>query len=100
MAESERTPTSQSKHDQEVKRLAIKYQNEGYKVEADLKGFQRPEMVGGFIPDIKVKKGGQEIIIEVETFDSVDSTSDLLQKDAFQNWSRQYKKRHFKRKIV
>jgi len=98
--ESERTPTSQSQHDQEVKRLATEYQTRGYKVEADIKGFQRPQMIGKFIPDIKAKKGGQETIIEVETFDSVDSTRDLMQQDTFQSWSRQYKKRHFKRKIV
>ncbi len=100
MAGSKRTPSSQSKHNQEVKRLANEYKDKGYKVEADITGFPQPKTVGGFRPDIKAKKGGQETIIELETLDSVDSTRDVKQKGAFQDWSSQNKKHHFKQKIV
>ena len=100
MAGSKRTPSSQSKHNKEVKRLANKYKDKGYQVEADILGYTQPQTVRGFRPDIKAKKGKQETIIEVETLDSVDSTRDLKQKDAFQDWSSQDKNRHFKRKIV
>lgn len=100
MAGSKRTSNSQSKHNQEIKRLANEYKDKRYQVEADIQGFSQPPTVGGFRPDIKAKKGGQETIIEVETLDSVDSTRDVKQKDAFQDWASQDKKRHFKRKVV
>ncbi len=100
MAGSKRTPSSQSKHNKEVKRLAIEYKDKGYKVEADITGFQQPNTVSGFRPDIRAKKGGQETIVEVETLDSVDSTRDTKQQDAFQDWASQDLKHHFKRKVV
>ena len=60
MAGSKRAPSSQSKHNKEVKRLAIEYQDKGYKVEADITGFQQPGTTGGFRPDIRAKKADRK----------------------------------------
>ena len=44
-----RSKNSQSKHDSEVKRLANKLLNQGYDVDADIKGFGQPKTLGGYI---------------------------------------------------
>ena len=100
MAGSKRMPSSQNKHNREVKRLANEYKGKGYQVEADIQGFSQPQTIGGFRPDISAKKGGQETIVEVETLDSVDSTRDVKQQSAFQDWAGQDTKHHYKRKIA
>ena len=68
-----RSKRSQSKHDAEVKRTAAKFKEQGFDVKADLRGFSRPDTIGGYRPDVVATKGRQREIVEVETPDSVDS---------------------------
>jgi len=76
------------------------FKQKKYEVEADLSGFSKPKLVGGYIPDIRAKKGNKEVIVEVETTDSVNSERDIKQQGAFQRWARRSEERQFKRKIV
>lgn len=66
---AKRNPIWQTKHDQEVKKIAEKYKREGFKVKADLPGYKRPQAIGkyGKIPDVQAEKGPKREIVEVET---------------------------------
>jgi hypothetical protein len=100
MSASKRTRSSQSQHDREVQKQANEYKRKGYQVAADLPGFSKPTTIGGYRPDVKAKKGRKEVVVEVETTDSVDSTRDVKQQGAFQRWARRNEDRQFKRKIT
>lgn len=71
MARSQR---SQSAHDKKVREEANKLKRQGFDVDADVSGFQKPKTIAGYRPDILATKGKQRKIIEVETHDSKDST--------------------------
>lgn len=88
MPGSGRTKTSQSKHNQEVLKEAKELKREKYNVYADIEGYKKPPSRGGYVPDIVATKGNEEIIIEVETVDSVNSARDLAQQGAFQRAAR------------
>jgi hypothetical protein len=45
----------------------------GYRVLADLPGWEQPDTVKGVRPDLSVKKKGHETLIEVETPESEES---------------------------
>jgi hypothetical protein len=83
-----RTKKSKTKHNSTVRKLAKEYEDKGYEVKADLGGFKKPDTIGGLRPDLRVKKGKQETLIEVETPDSVDSARDQNQQQAFKKWRR------------
>lgn len=85
---SGRTKVSQSKHDQKVQQVAEEYKQKGYKISADLPGYSKPPKRGSYIPDIIAKKDKEEIIVEVETVDSVNNPRDLAQQGAFQRAAR------------
>ena len=80
---SRRNQRSQSKHDRKVKSLAENLESQGFKVEADLNGYDQPKTLGGVRPDIIAKKGSERRIYEVETPDSLDTTRDLEQQKEF-----------------
>ena len=80
---SGRTQASQTKHNQKVSQEAEQYKRKGYKVSADLRGYSKPPRKGSYIPDIVAVKGKEEIIIEVETPDTVNSERDHKQQGAF-----------------
>ena len=88
MARSGRAKASQSKHNQKVLEVAKVNKNKGNKVLADIKGYPKPPKRGRYIPDIIVKKGKEETIIEVETVDSANSPRDLAQQKAFKRAAR------------
>ena len=68
---AKRTKKKQSIHDKEVERLAKEYKKKHWEVEADLRGYPKPSVIGRRRPDLKVKKSGAIRIIEVETSDSI-----------------------------
>jgi len=57
-----------SKHDREVRKIAEKMKRKGWKVKADLPGYEQPSPIGKYkrIPDIEATKPGSRRIIEVE----------------------------------
>lgn len=93
-----RTKTGQNKHDNAVSRSAKWYENQGFKVKADLPGWEKPKNIGGFIPDLIAKKGKKEIIKEIETKDT--NEKDKKQHEAFKGYANRKKGREFKKKIV
>jgi len=64
-----RSKKRQKAHDKKVLEIARKLRKQGYKVKADLPGFDKPEPIGKYrhIPDIVAKKRGREVIYEIET---------------------------------
>ena len=65
-----RTKKGQAEHDSEVRRVADEYLRKGYKVLADLPGWEQPDTIRGVRPDLKVRKQGHNTLIEVETSES------------------------------
>lgn len=95
-----RNKRSQSKHDSEVKKTAQEFKKKGFKVKADIKGFEKPSSIYGYRPDIIAEKGDLTEILEIETPDSVNSTRDIKQKEAFRKAARSNKNTRFKRRIT
>ena len=95
-----RSKKSQSKHNITVKKLAKQYQGKGYKVKADIEGYQKPDTIRGLRPDVIAEKSGHKTVVEVETKDSVDSKRDQQQQNAFKNWSRGSDRKHYKRVVT
>ncbi len=97
---AKRSRKTQSQHDAEVSRLAQQLQSQGYKVEADLKGFPKPDTIGGVRPDVVAKKGRERQIIEVETPESADGARAQRQAQQFRAAAKRSKSTTFKRKIT
>ena len=57
-----------SEHDKEVRKIVKKLERGGWKVKADLEGYEKPSPVGKYkrIPDIEATKPGSRRIVEVE----------------------------------
>lgn len=57
-----------SEHDNMVRKEAKKLEREGWKVKADLQGYEKPSPIGKHkrIPDIEATKPGSRRIIEIE----------------------------------
>ena len=73
-----RTTERQTKHDKKVSEEANDYANKGYKVWADLKGWGMPSERNGYRPDVVAKSSVKEIIVEVETDDSIETDKDQI----------------------
>ncbi len=95
-----RSKRSQSKHDAEVRKIAKKLEDQGYSVKADITGYQQPDTIRGFRPDVIGEKGMERKIHEVETPDSLDSARDQQQKKAFRQTADRSKHTTFKRTIA
>lgn len=93
-----RTKTGQTKHDNAVLRSAEWYENNGYKVKADLPKWDRPKTIGGYRPDLIAKKGKKEIIKEIETKDS--NKKDMEQHEAFKEYVERKGGRRFSKRII
>ena len=63
--------------------MADRLKNQGYDVDADVDGYTQPSTINGYRPDVIAVKDGKTKIIEIETPDSVDSTRDKKQQNAF-----------------
>ncbi len=51
-----RSKKSKSTHNTTVKRLAKQYKQKGYKVKADIEGWEKPDTIRGVRPDIIAEK--------------------------------------------
>ncbi len=88
---------SQSKHDTKVRSIARKLERQGFDVKADIRGYEQPDTIRGFRPDVVGTKGRQRKIHEVETHDSVASARDRKQQSAFRQAANKSKNSTFKR---
>jgi len=95
-----RSKRSQSKHNSQVRKEAKKLDDQGYKVKADIPGYQQPNTIGGYRPDYVGEKGKKRIIGEVETPDSVDITRDQKQQKAFKQAAKRSDNTSFKRTVT
>ena len=91
---------AQSKHDMEVKEKANSLKRQGWKVKADVEGYERPDPIGKYkrIPDIQAEKAGARKIIEVETDDTMQR--DKKQRETFQRSAAQRKRTSFEIEVV
>lgn len=76
---AKRDSIQQSKHDQKVEEEAIKYKEQGYDVWADIQGWSQPALRNNHCPDVVAKKTQKEIIIEVETEDSIETDTEQIE---------------------
>ena len=95
-----RNQNSQSKHDNEVRKIADSYKRRGYDVAADILGYKKPPTISGYRPDVTAKKHSHTTTVEIETKDSVDSTRDLAQQKAFKNAAKKSPTKHYVRKVI
>jgi hypothetical protein len=78
-----RTAKQQQRHDRKVIEIALRLKFQGWSVQADIPGFERPGPIGRgkYVPDVRATKAGAVRIIEVETPETVES--DAKQHEAF-----------------
>ena len=93
---AKRSKQQKSKHDKALQSSANYYQNQGYKVDAALKGYNQPKTINGKRPDLIAKKQGKEIILEVETKKTIQA--DRRQQQIFKNYANKSKNRQFRLK--
>lgn len=62
-----------------IKELAREYKARGYKVFAELTGYQSPDSISGVKPDLVAKKGDETIIIEVKTRDNTRNNKNKIE---------------------
>ncbi len=68
---SRRLPQAQTLHDAMIRTLTKELVSQGYNVSADIAGFPQPPRVGRHIPDIYANKLNSQIIVEVETSETI-----------------------------
>ena len=100
MPGSNRSLSSQSKHDRKVLQIVMEYKKKGYEMEADIPGYPKPRTISSYRPDVIARKGGYETIIEVETLDSIGSARDIAQQSAFRHEAMRDPKLHFRRVVA
>jgi len=92
-----RDKDSQSKHDKKVQSLAKNLEKQGFSVQADIPGYDKPTSFAGMRPDVIGRKGKERKIYEVETSDSVDTARDQKQQEKFKQVADRNPKTTFKR---
>ena len=95
---SKKTKRGQARHDRSVLRSAKWHESRGYKVKADLPAYTKPRKIRGHFPDLIIKKGKKEIIIEVQPKKT--NKRDESQHRAFRNYSKSRKNVRFRKKII
>lgn len=85
-----------TKHNQKVEQIANELEKNGWYVQVDLPGWDKPNGIGKNqrIPDIKATKSGAERLIEVETKISI--TRDKPQHQTFRRRAGQKKRTTFR----
>lgn len=95
-----RSQTEQYRHDHKVRELAEKLKDKGYRVEADIEGYPRPDTIGyknPKRPDIYASGHGWTRIIEVETESSRSTKRARVQHEKFRHWSYRKNNRKYER---
>lgn len=96
-----RTKENQVRHDQGVVFWAGDLIKNGWAtVLSDLPGNKKPPQIGGYIPDVYGCHLNEEIVIEVETTDSIESEHTKSQCSMFHLWKNQSPSRRFLIKTV
>ena len=96
---AKRTKIGQAKHDRAVLNSAKWHEGHGYRVKADLPGYEKPKSIGGYVPDVIARKGKRtEKVIEVETKTS--SKNDAPQQNAFRQYADRKGGRTFTKKVI
>ena len=92
---AKRRKKQESKHNKKVRKIAKNLKKKGWKVKADIPGYDKPAPIGKhkYTPDIKAKKAGAERIIEVETSET--KGKDKKQQEAFRRSAAQKKRASF-----
>lgn len=75
---AKRTLYKQNLHDNKVKSMAKSYLNRGFKVKADIRGYDEPPVYNGRQPDITYydKHGNLAGMAEIETEESLETDED------------------------
>ncbi|MCF8039989.1 MAG: hypothetical protein K9K64_11340 [Desulfohalobiaceae bacterium] len=79
----QREHEAQAKHDEMVGSIARDFVKKGFRVKADIEGYERPGMIRGYRPDVIAFKDGQRKIVEVETADTSKTSRAVKQQEAF-----------------
>ena len=95
---SKRSPRQQSKHDRAVENTAKYYEAQGYRVQADIAGYEKPKTIDGRRPDVVAKGEGETVIVEVETRDTVET--DKSQRETFKEYADAHDDVRFRTKTV
>jgi hypothetical protein len=95
-----RSHKSQSEHDKKVESLAENLKKQGFSVQADIPGYDKPTSFGGMRPDVIGRKGRERRIYEIETPDSVNSVRDRKQQQEFQEVAERNKKTTFRKFVT
>jgi len=83
---AKRVPPEKSTHDRKLREKARELKKQGYKVRADIRGYDKPRPIGTTkrIPDIEATRGtSRRIIVEVETPGSLRQRKDKEQLKTF-----------------
>ena len=62
-----------------ISQLAREYSERGYEVLTELPGFSSPSPVGGWRPDLIIRKGDEVIIVEVKTSETIKTSKEKVQ---------------------
>lgn len=96
-----RTKEGQKRHDEGVIAVAAELLRSGWStVYADLPGKAKPPQIGDYVPDVYGRHGIAEIVIEVETTDTVNTPHAEVQRNTFSVWARQSLNRKFQVRIA
>lgn len=91
-----RTKEGQKRHDEGVSCYTSQLGELGWRlIYADLPGHAKPPQIGAYIPDLYAKTGLKEIVIEIETRDSINTAHAIFQKNTFERWAKQSPNREF-----
>lgn len=74
------------------------YERQGYKVQADILGYDKPRTIGGRRPDVIARNNQETVIVEVETKDTLEK--DQAQQETFREYAETHKNVRFWRKTV
>lgn len=92
-----RSSESQTRHNKRVFEIASEGTRKNWVVYADhCDEFEKPQKIRGHIPDVYAKNGGRELVIEVETNDSLGTLHASAQKFAFSLWEKESSNRTFR----
>jgi|SRR3989344_9165984 len=96
-----RTKGGQANHDCGLVAVAGDAIRKGWRsILVDLPGYVRPPQINGYIPDIYARSGMYELVIEIETRDTVNLSHSKTQAIAFQSWARMSPYRRFQILVV
>jgi len=88
---------NKAKHDRAVLRIAEEYEKRGCKVYADIKGYPKPPIIGGYEPDVVADKKGHRTIVALETRDSISTLQTVFKDAEFTRMSKRSSVTHYKR---